>query len=137
MFLKKVLWFQSFLFWVHVKSKLTTPLFEKTFIILDDDSRISNKLWSAFKTGIQLLSIFRWGFQKNANLASQLGTTVQLDTFMKNIGPDGLRAPCVAWPLLLPSFSLSSFFLFLRLLLLTLFRGISRVRKFVSPNILA
>ena len=48
------------------------------------------------------------------------------------IGPGGLRkpcvrhaclrAPCVAWPLLLPSFSLSSFFLFfLRILLLTHF----------------
>ena len=31
-------------------------------------------------------------------------------------GPGGLRAPCIAWPLLLPSFSLSSS---LRLLLLT------------------
>ena len=37
------------------------------------------------------------------------------------IGPGGLRAPCIAWPLLLPSFSLSFYLLFLRLLLLTHF----------------
>ena len=36
-------------------------------------------------------------------------------------GPGGLRAPCVAWPLLSPTFALLSFFLFLRLLLLTHF----------------
>ena len=51
-----------------------------------------------------------------------------------------LRAPCVAWPLLLPSFSLSSFlffFFFSPSFAFDPLQGISRAWKFVSPNILA
>ena len=52
------------------------------------------------------------------------------------VGTGGLRAPCVAWPLLLPSFSLSFFLSFspLRLLLLTHF-GESPVCENLLPPI--
>ena len=58
--------------------------------------------------------------------------------FKKNygIGPGGLRAPCVVWPLLSPSFSLILSF-FSPSFAFDPLRGISRMRKFVSPNILA
>ena len=56
-------------------------------------------------------------------------------------GPGGLRAPCVAWPLLSPSFSLfSSSFFSLSLSPFFAFdplRGNSRVRNNLCPNILA
>ena len=45
-----------------------------------------------------------------------------------------LRAPCVAWPLLLPLFSLSLLFFFLRLLLLTHF-GETPVCEIISTPI--
>ena len=52
----------------------------------------------------------------------------------------GLRVAQAAvterWPLLSPTFTLLSFFLF-RLLLMTNFGGISHVRNNFSPNILA
>ena len=48
-----------------------------------------------------------------------------------------LRAPCVAWPLFSPLFSLSFFLSSPPSSAFDPLRGISRVRKFVSPNILA
>ena len=42
-------------------------------------------------------------------------------TIVQSFGPGGLRAPCVAWPLLLPSFSLFFLLFILRLLVLTPF----------------
>ena len=54
---------------------------------------------------------------------SMLRYDMMLALLLKNVnfpfGPGGLRAPCIAWPLLFPSFSLSFFPLFLLLLLLT------------------
>ena len=38
--------------------------------------------------------------------------TLDMIYYFIHFGPGGLRAPCVAWPLLLPSFSLSFFPLF-------------------------
>ena len=53
---------------------------------------------------------------------------------INEIGPGGLRAPCIAWPLLLPSFSLFYIFSLLRLLLLTHF-GESPVCENLFPPI--
>ena len=54
-----------------------------------------------------------------------------------SFGPGGLCAPCIVWPLLLPTFSLFLLFLsffFLRLLLLTHF-GETPVCKIIPPPI--
>ena len=48
-------------------------------------------------------------------------------------GPGGLRAPCVAWPLLFLSFGLFLSFFFSPSFAFDPLRGISRVRKFVFP----
>ena len=65
-------------------------------------------------------------------LACAMHSLAIVITIVRSFGPGGLRAPCVAWPLLLPSFSLS--LSLLRLLLLTHF-GESPVCENLFPPI--
>ena len=84
-----------------------------------------------------LKCIIKWGSRtmKKYFFSSELDLNLKI-SILATIGPGGLRAPCIAWPLLLPSFSLffSFFFLSLLLLLLTHF-GESPVCENLFPPI--
>ena len=77
--------------------------------------------WKLYWTMITLLITFLW-----LPPLSKLSNHMQ---FCVIFGPGGLRAPCVAWPLLLPSFSLSLSFLLFSPPSFTFYplQGISRV----------
>ena len=70
---------------------------------------------------------------KQLNLLNQVWQRAKLAYEIKSniFGPGSLRAPCVAWPLLLPSFGLFPSFFSLRLLLLNHF-GETPVHWFFS-----
>ena len=97
---------------------------------MQESHQIASRQWqeSTNNVAIWSINVIDWTIMREMR-----ANMLRLHIF----GPGGLRAPCVAWPLLLPSFSLSSFLGAKTPLQVTTDRQIQWYKKFQMKKTLA